>query len=426
MDIVFSQLKASLKQCTRAVTRDKRGAVLIYTALAAPVFIGTIGLSIDVAGWQAQKRQLQSIADAAAIGGALERIRSGTQASVEPAALVDAETNGYVPGVDDINVFNPPQSGIRLNNGDSVEVIVRRQTPTLFSHIIMPNTAFVSARAVAVGDINDTCVWALNQTSQSAVKVSGAAVVDLDCGIFDNSNDDDALTQSGAGCLSASSIKTVGNYNGDCISTEPITGANPISDPLEGFQGPTNLPACTDSTSAPYTGSVNVTLNPCVFTGNLTFNSDGLLHFNPGLYVFDGAGITFGAQSTVTGTGVHFYLTENNNTPSESFNINAGSDVTLSAGITDDHNMKGILIYHDRDATGDIDHWLTGGANMDLDGILYFPSSDVKYAGGTSFDTNASMIIADEVEITGNTNLGDFDGSAVSANKLLIEAYLAE
>ena len=152
-----------------------------------------VGLSVDVAGWQAQKRQLQSVADAAALGGALERIRSGTSASVEPAALIDATTNGYVASLDTIVVNIPPLSGIRQGNGDSVEVIVRRETPTLFSHLFMPNTAFVSARAVAVGDINDTCIWALNETAQSAIKISGAAVVDLDCGIFDNSNDPDAF-----------------------------------------------------------------------------------------------------------------------------------------------------------------------------------------------------------------------------------------
>ncbi len=233
---MFSQIETSLKQRFRALFRERRGAVLIYTALAAPVFIGMVGLSVDVAGWQAQKRQLQSIADAAAIAGSLERIRSGTQASVEPAAIIDAITNGYVAGVDDLNVFNPPQSGTRIGAGDSVEVIVRRETPTLFSHLFMPNTAFVSARAVAVGDINDTCIWALNPTAQSAVKVSGSAVIDLACGVFDNSNDPDAFTQTGSGCLSATTIKTVGGYNADCISVEPVTGANPITDPMEALR----------------------------------------------------------------------------------------------------------------------------------------------------------------------------------------------
>ena len=122
---MFSQLKASLKQRFRAVFRDRRGAVLIYTALAAPVFIGTVGLSVDVAGWQAQKRQLQSIADAAALGGALERLRSGTSASVQPASIVDALSNGYVAGSDTLVVYYPPVTGTRIGNGDvpiSVEI----------------------------------------------------------------------------------------------------------------------------------------------------------------------------------------------------------------------------------------------------------------------------------------------------------------
>jgi hypothetical protein len=406
--------------------RDKRGAVLIYTALATPVFIGTIGLSVDVAGWQAQKRQLQTIADSAAMGGALERIRSGTQASIEPAAIIDATTNGYVAASDTLVVNNPPLSGIRTGNGDSVEVIIRRETPSLFAHIIMPDTAFVSARAVAVGDINDTCIWALNKTKQSAIKVAGSAVVDLDCGIFDNSNDPDSLTQSGSGCLSATNIKTVGGWGADCISVEPITGANPITDPLEHLQTPTNLPSCTENSATQINGGESLTLDPCIFTQPITIVSDGTLHFNPGLYVMDGAGINFSGQSTVTGTDVHFYLTENNDSPSESIDISAGANVTLSAGTNDNHGMAGILIYHDRDAGENVTHNLAGGATMDLEGILYFPTTDVKYAGGSSFDTNASMVIADEVDIVGNTNLGDFDGSAAQANTLLIEAWLAE
>ena len=274
---MFSQFKTSLKQRFRTLPRDRRGAVLIYTALAAPVFIGMVGLSVDVAGWQAQKRQLQSIADAAAIAGSLERIRSGTSASVEPAAIIDAVTNGYVASADTLFVFNPPQSGTRIGAGDSVEVIVRRETPTLFSHLFMPNTAFVSARAVAVGDINDTCIWALNKTAQSAIKVAGAAVVDLACGIFDNSDDPNALTQTGSGCLSATNIKMVGNYGVDCVSVEPIAGANPISDPLEHLQTPSPFPSCTNNSNITVNGGENLTLDPCVYTGkiNVVSNGDG-------------------------------------------------------------------------------------------------------------------------------------------------------
>jgi hypothetical protein len=420
---VFSQLKASLKKRSRAVMRDRGGAVLIYTALAAPVFIGTVGLAVDVAGWQAQKRQLQSIADAAALAGALERIRSGTSASVGPAAAIDAETNGYVAASDTLVVLNPPQSGSRIGVGDSVEVIVRRETVSLFSHIIMPSTSFVSARAVGVGDINDTCIWALNKTKQSSIKVAGAAVVDLACGMFANSSDDAALTQSGSGCLSASNIKMVGHAAVDCVSVEPVTGARAVIDPLEHLQTPAPFPLCTNSSNITVSSGDFLQLNPCVFTGKLTVH--GTVDFNPGLYVFDGAGITLGASAVVTGDEVHFYLTENSGT-ADSFDINGGADVTLSAGTTEDWEMAGVLIYHDRNSQTNVVHSLTGGANMDLEGILYFPVQDVKFAGGSSFDISATMIIADEVDIAGNTSLGDFDGSATTANKLLIAAYLSE
>jgi len=405
--------------------RDNRGAVLIYTALATPVFIGMVGLSVDVAGWQAQKRQLQTIADAAAMGGALERIRSGTVASVQPAAEIDAETNGYVASTDTLVINHPPQSGPSAGAGDAVEVIIRRETPTLFSHLFMPNTTFVSARAVAVAEINDTCIWALNKTAQSAVKVAGAATVDLGCGIFNNSSDENAMTQSGYGCLTATNIKSVGGYNVDCTSVEPVTGANPVTDPLEALQTPAPIPACTNNSNITVNGGENLTLDPCVYTGKITVVSDGSIDFEPGLFVFDGAGLSFGAQATVTGDDVHFYLTQNNGT-ADTFNISAGANVTLSAGTTDDWGMAGILIYHDRNSPTNVTHSLTGGAEMDLQGILYFPVQDVRFSGGSSFDVSSTMLIADEVDISGNTTLGNFDDSVVEANNMLIEAPLAE
>ena len=61
----------------------------------------------------------------------------------------------------------------------------------------------VTGRAVAVGDFNDTCVWALNPTIDKAVKVSGGATVDLPCGVFSNSNHVEGMATDGSGCLTA-------------------------------------------------------------------------------------------------------------------------------------------------------------------------------------------------------------------------------
>ncbi len=96
----------------------------------------------------------------------------------------------------------------------------------------------------------------------------------------------------------------------------------------------------------------------------------------------------------------------------------------LSAGTTGD--LAGVLFYQDRDATGNLTHKLTGGANMDLDGIIYFPSQAVQFSGGASLDSSSSLLVADTVTFTGNSYVGDFEGSASAANKTLIEASLVE
>ena len=147
------------------------------------------------------------------------------------------------------------------------------------------------------------------------------------------------------------------------------------------------------------------------------------MNFEPGLYVLDGAGLTVSAQGTATGTGVHFYLTENSGT-ADSISIQAGATVDLAAGTSGD--LAGVLFFHNANTTGNINHNLTGGGSMNLEGILYFPGQDASYSGGTTFNAAASMLVAQTVTFTGSSELGDFTGTAVEANNLLISASLIE
>ena len=63
---------------------------------------------------------------------------------------------------------------------------------------------------------------------------------------------------------------------------------------------------------------------------------------------------------------------------------------------------------------------------MNLEGILYFPGQHVAYAGGSTFNAAASMLVALTVTFTGNSELGDFTGTAVEANNMLISASIIE
>jgi len=401
--------------------RDRMGGVFVYAAIAAPVLIGAAGLSVDIGLWYANKRLIQSAVDSAALAGALEFRRSdGDLTSITNVVYADALINGYsLAAGDGIDI---DASTVSL-----VAVTINRTVPGLLSQVLFTDTANVRARAVARADVNDSCIWSLNPSEQGAIEVIGSAEVELGCGVIANSGDVDGLHQEGSGCLNATSLKVAGGYTADCMSPAAETNVPQFADPLAAIQGPDVGPCDFNGNDAVFNGNGGppITLDPGVYCGNgIKINTDRPVTFNPGLYILDGAKFTINGQATVTGVGVSFYLTEDNNTNGEKITINGGATVTLSA--PSDGPLPGILFYHDRDATGDIQHVMAGGATMQLEGILYFPSSDLTFSGGSSLQSSAAVIIADEVRFSGSAYLGGFDSSPLLGNALLLQAKLVE
>jgi hypothetical protein len=399
------------------------GGVLIYTALLTPVAFGLAGLGMDVASWHLQRWALQNAADAAALGGALEILRRGDATSVRAAALTDARMNAADPGRGDrIEVRYPPVEGPNAGAGDAVEVVVERPAPLYFTRLFLDTAFPIRARAVARADLNDTCVWALNPEVRAAAKVAGGAVVQLNCGILVNSRDVEALTQGGSGCLRATKIKVAGGAGVACAEPLPLTGVTPKRDPLADLPPPPVGP-CDHHAKIKVNGGETLTLQPGVYCGAIEVASDGAVHFEPGLYVLEGAGLSFSAQSTVTGSDVSFYLTENART-ADNISIQAGANVQLASA--EDGALPGVLFYQSRNSPSNITHNLTGGSTMDLEGILYFPNQDLKFAGGTEADKSGAIIIADVLDFTGNSFVGDLEDSPVQKNPQLIVATLVE
>ncbi len=402
---------------------DTDGGVTTYAALVLPLLVGAVGLSVDVASWHVNQRTVQSATDSAAVAGALEIMRSGDDPAILTAATSDATYNGYEPGLGDtISVNHPPSSGIATGAADSVEIIVQRSAPIFFSSLFLGGPVDMSARAVARVEINDTCVWALNPTARGAIKVAGGAQVNMGCGVIANSVDDESLSQDGGACLTSTKIKLAGGYNGSCINPQPLTNVTPVNDPLSSLQPP-SYGACDHTAKTKINSGENVTLSPGVYCGSIEVLADGIVNFEPGQYVLDGAGLTVSAQGTATGSDVHFYLSENSGT-ADAINIQAGATVDLTAGTSGD--LAGVLFFQNANTTGNINHSVTGGGTMDLEGILYFPGQDVSFSGGSTFNAAASMLIAQTVTFSGSSELGDFSGTAVEANNMLISATLIE
>ncbi|MBN4083116.1 hypothetical protein JYU08_00355, partial [bacterium AH-315-B06] len=296
----------------RQFFRNKSGGVLLSTALVAPVLLGFGGLAIDVAFWNIEKRAVQAVADSAAIAGALETLRTGGGPQVTQAAELAAAGNGFQSSSGHtLDVHFPPISGTRAGSSDAVEVVASRTLPLFLAQLFISEAPIVTARAVATVDINDVCVWALDPDARSAIKISGGATVSLNCGVVVNSVDSNALTQNGAtSCITATKIKIAGNFSGNCVVPTPLVQVPPVEDPLASLQPPT-FGGCDHNGKTLVNGGASATLSPGVYCGNIKIVTSGTVTFEPGLYVLNGAGLDIGAQATVVGNGVSFYLTEN-------------------------------------------------------------------------------------------------------------------
>jgi Flp pilus assembly protein TadG len=425
------------RQFIQRLRGDRRGAVLIYTAIAAPVLIGFVGMSVDIGYWYAKTRHLQSVADSAAIAGALENLRSdGDDAAIQAAAEVDAAnhdfaaTNGRV-----IDANNPPEvSNFYAGFSDMVEVVVSEPGSSFIAQALFDASPTFTARAVAKSDTNDTCVWSLSPDASSAVSVQGGAQVSLGCGVLVNSNDPAAISQGGSSCLNTTEIKVVGGSSGSCLNPPPDTGTSPVIDPLGALDfealyeeniGPFPPTPCTNN-PIQVNGGQSLTLDPGCYGRDIRINTSGTVTLNSGVYVFDGAELNIQAQATVTGEDVVIYLTKTglNGTGDETISISAGAVVDLDS--PDDGPFAGILIVADRDSPTTADINLTGGATQYLEGIVYVPNRHVKFAGGSAFATSTTLLIADTVAFVGGTDIGDFENTPVLSNPLLFTSYLVE
>ena len=396
---------------------------MIYMAVLAPVILGFAGLSVDIGYWYANVRMAQNAADSAAVAASLEVLRSnGDSSLVNAAALTQAANSGFSAGNGDtVTVNYPPASGPNAGSPNFVEVVVTRPAQTFFAQVLYQGQTTITARAVALAASTNTCIWALNPGTSGAITVSGAAEVELSCGVYVNSTNGNALRQTGSGCLTASKIKVVGGYSVNCASPEPVSGTIAAVDPLAALPPPATG-GCDYNGNVTVNGGQTQTLSPGTYCGSIRINGNATVTFDAGLYVMNGGGLRISGQATVSGVEVSFYLTENSGT-SDNITINGGAEVSLSAA--SEGPLPGILFYQDRNAPGNVTHRFSGGAEMNLDGILYFPNQDLQFAGGSDLQNSAAVIIADTVNFTGNTEI-DIDTTVGDANPLLFEATLVE
>jgi hypothetical protein len=270
-------------------------------------------------------------------------------------------------------------------------------------HFLGISTVTIKAKASSgiIASVPPTCLYILDPSAQHAFVASNGATVNVNCGIAVDSSNAAAASVTGAAVVTAGSATVVGGAvvsNGGSITPSFTAGVASTSDPFASLPSPA-VGACTQTNYNP--GYGNWTLNPGVYCGGIVISNGSTAVFNPGTYIINGGGIQLIGGSTITGSGVMFYLTGTNSSYS-SVTMSNGVSVTLSAETSGSY--LGVLFYQDRSIVSASNATFNGGSSESLTGSLYFPTTAVSFSNGAAGGGNTA-IVANQVSFTGGTNI---------------------
>lgn len=431
----------------RKWSRSESGQVLLLAMFAMVVLIGFVALATDVGLLWSERRHMQTAADAAAVAAATALRNSQSTA---PAGDNVAALNGFTNGGSGvtITVNNPPSSGLYAGNSQYVEVIIAQPEPTYFLRALGYNSMNVSTRAVS-GAMNAAgCIYALDPSAAKSLSASNGINVSSSCGIIVDSASTDAFDVSGGAIIKTTEVGIVGDANlnnGGAVqhlsggSLAPTQNIAPVPDPLAQINAPA-VGKCTYSgtqyynsytaqQSPPYSGKY--VINPGTYCGGISASNGTSVTFNSGTYIMAGGGLSLqNGGGAATGSNVTFYFTtgakagySGANSGYGGANIANGITVNFSApatGGTD--SLEGILFFQDRGvAVGSAASYFAGGANMTLNGALYFSTTQLNYSNG--INAAYTILVADTLVFTGGATMNNnysslADGSPIRSSVL--------
>ncbi len=126
--------------------------------------------------------------------------------------------------------------------------------------------------------------------------------------------------------------------------------------------------------------SSTTTLDPGWYCGGLEITG-GTVTFNEGIYILDGVGLKTSGnphlQSDPAGDGQTFYFPDSVTGQANRALFIAGTVSTDLVAPTEG-GYDGVLFYLDPGINPNLDVKLTGGADMELTGVIYGPNSHVE------------------------------------------------
>ncbi len=398
-----------------AFRQDRRAAVTVVVALAAPVLVGAAGLAIDVSRWESTKLGMQTAADQASLAAGIAA-QLGANATTEARAV--AAQNGFVHGVAGATVVvsQPPSSGPHAGDAKAVEVVISRPGTGTISAALLATPPTITARAVSLPNAEPQgglCLLA-TATSGTAISHSGNATVAANgCNIYSNSADNaSSINLSGDARMTGYDIRIVGRrqLSGSAVMTATnalVQNTTATADPYAARTIPAYSGCHQNGISVGNARTFSASgSTPYVFCNGLSISGNSaVVTLNPGVYVINQGSLSISGGARLVGTGgVTVILTGPSGTNNVGSISHSGGTLQVTAPATGP--TRGIALWIDGRAPSSAVS-ISGNGTLALTGALYAPSSVISWSGSGMVvtDTGCLQVIGRQYSISGNFSM---------------------
>jgi len=394
-----------LQPKSNSTRRVRRGTVAAITALLMPVVVGVMAVTLDGGLLYLQRRQAQSISDAAALAGAYAIYNGSNFSTAQSAAIAIAAQNGITITSGSVT---QPQTG-------NVAVSVTSTNPRFFSAIWGSGSMSATASAVAQGGAgaaySTAAILTLNPAGPSITLSGTTSVTAVGGSIIVDSSSASSILSSGAPSITAPVLDLSGGilFSGSNPNKATVTNAGQTStpDPLSSISAPSTSGLTVQSSSIlAVSGSTSKTLNPGVYTGGISMSGSSSATLNPGVYYINGGGINLSGSSSISGNGVFIY-----NTGGGAINLSGTGAISLNP--MNSGTYAGITIFQDRSNTAGAA--MSGGSNINNTGTFYFPSATLALSGSSGVSSIGAQVIAKNLTFSGSSSIKVTYGSSVAS-----------
>lgn len=413
----------------------ERGQALIILVLAMVALLGFAGVALDGGNIYAEQRRAQAAADSAALASAYKAMRGAIDLyELRQAAMSNAAQNGYDNNsVNNWVVFyNPPIDGRYVGNPRYFEVVITRIVPTTLAHLVYRGPWQVTVHAVAkwrppVDQVpfSGQAIMATSPSACQALWFHGTGDVLVDgAGVFSNSNCPSGSCSGGpsssAGVANGNGALTVVGGDIGTVGGFYVGGSSSVSPAAQSCQAPLPeqvcppLPEPAECGSPQASPSGDATLNPGTYS-DISVGSNKTVKLRKGIYCLNGQlGDLRGTLTTdLNGNGIQdadegamLYIENPNGNIIRS---NAQANIVLWA--LQDTTWRGMAIQAPTTPCGVAcgtdggpdcsTAVINGGANSDIVGTIYMPSTNLSVNGNSGTFALHSQIIANTVDVAG-------------------------